>query len=189
MISNPPFFDLRTDNLRKTDDIVLYLDMSQPRRERKGVLLCIRSDNESAFSVEKRLTYLRNVSTDLPNSLKVDTHIGRDGLAIQERERELVELLESFKRAEVVITDRLHGMIFSAITATPCVVLQSNNHKIKATCDTWLRPFEHIRLQKDLSAEETVRAVAHLKTLGKVERQLPHFEGHFEILKRVITSQ
>ncbi|MFB8735822.1 polysaccharide pyruvyl transferase family protein [Bacillus sp. SL00103] len=37
---------------------------------------------------------------------------------------------QSYVKAQVVVTDRLHGMIFCAITKTPCVVLRSFDHKV-----------------------------------------------------------
>lgn len=36
-----------------------------------------------------------------------------------------------FRECELVITDRIHGMIFAAITGTPCIAL--SNYKIKGT--------------------------------------------------------
>ena len=40
---------------------------------------------------------------------------------------------------KLIITDRLHGMIMSYITKTPCIVFDNNNHKIKYTYNDWLK--------------------------------------------------
>ena len=66
-----------------------------------------------------------------------------------------------------MITDRLHGMIFAAITGTPCVVLQNNNHKIKATYESWLRPLKHIRLQENFDAERDIAHCVRIKQVPK----------------------
>ena len=42
-----------------------------------------------------------------------------------------------FAGAQLVVTDRLHGMIFSLIMGTPCIVLGNNHHKVKATYATF----------------------------------------------------
>ena len=45
-------------------------------------------------------------------------------------------MFDKFLKAKVVITDRLHGMIFAAITSTPCIALGNYNHKIKSCSET-----------------------------------------------------
>ena len=42
-----------------------------------------------------------------------------------------------------MITDRLHGMIFAAITQTPCIVLDSLSHKLRG-CYEWLKDLDYI---------------------------------------------
>ena len=167
-------------------DIVLSLNKSQPQQQRQGVLFCIRNDYESAFSAEDRSVFLSRISSALPDHSIVDTHIGRNGLTVQESEAELLKIWNSFKTAKVVITDRLHGMIFAAITGSPCVVLQNNNHKIKATYEDWLRSFNNIRMQNDFDADETIRLVNEVRNCDLEMVQLLNFTEHFEALKNVI---
>ena len=52
--------------------------------------------------------------------------------------------MQEFSDAELVITDRLHGMIFSALTGTPCVVFSNYNHKVKGTYE-WIKYLPYIR--------------------------------------------
>ena len=40
--------------------------------------------------------------------------------------------------------DRLHGMIFSAITQTPCLVFRNYNHKLESFYNTWLKDLPQI---------------------------------------------
>ena len=44
-----------------------------------------------------------------------------------------MDKFKDFQKSELVITDRLHGMIFCYITKTPCIVMPNNNHKILMT--------------------------------------------------------
>ena len=47
-----------------------------------------------------------------------------------ERKEELENILALIATSKLVITDRYHGLIFSVITGTPCLVFKSLDHKI-----------------------------------------------------------
>ena len=72
--------------------------------------------------------------------------------------------LMRFAKHQVVITDRLHGMIFSVVTNTPCVVLSSYNQKIPEYYNTFLKDSNSVFfLENDLSKlEDTVEKASHL---------------------------
>ena len=42
----------------------------------------------------------------------------------------LEKKFQEFRSREAVITDRLHGMVFAAVTGTPCVALDNVSRKI-----------------------------------------------------------
>ena len=68
-----------------------------------------------------------------------------------------------FNRAKLVITDRLHGMIFAAITETPCVVFGSYTHKIVESYK-WLKDLEYIKFCEDINDfEEKIDEVVSAK--------------------------
>ena len=46
------------------------------------------------------------------------------------REYFLNKKFREFSERNLIITDRLHGMIFAAITGTPCVAMDNISHKI-----------------------------------------------------------
>lgn len=113
-----------------TPDFVL----SMPRREdpssRSGVLLCLRNDDESALGPDQRQA-LRDLITIGPVTA-FDTTLDHP-IARSDRSRILDETLELFARQAVVVTDRFHGVIFSYLTRTPCVVLGSADHKLESS--------------------------------------------------------
>lgn len=122
-----------------TPDIVLSQDQSQNQKKRQGLVVCLRDDAEKSLSKQQQNTMLKILKNHFKNNLKFyDTHIGRNNLSIDERNHELTNIWNIFKGAELVVTDRLHGMIFCYITQTPCIVLQNNNHKIKGTIN-WIK--------------------------------------------------
>ena len=56
--------------------------------------------------------------------------------------------MQEFSESELVITDRLHGMVFAALTGTPCIVFSNNHHKVQATYD-WISYLPYIKLVND----------------------------------------
>ena len=60
----------------------------------------------------------------------------------------LNDYLKELQNVSLVITDRLHGMILSYITDTPCIVFSNNNWKIKSTYETWLQEQDIVHIFK-----------------------------------------
>ena len=50
-------------------------------------------------------------------------------VSVEKREEELKRKFNEFKSAKLVVTDRLHGMVFAAITGTNCIVINSKSPK------------------------------------------------------------
>ena len=69
---------------------------------------------------------------------------------------ELQRLWEHFASSGLVITDRLHGMIFCAITNTPFIVLNNSNGKVRGVFNEWIKnnyPIAFADSKNDLSAK------------------------------------
>jgi pyruvyl transferase EpsI len=78
---------------------------------------------------------------------------------VSERKQAVEEKLREFASAQLVITDRLHGMVFCAITGTPCVVVNSRSPKVLG-CYEWIRelPYIHI-LGEECDLEKIYNAI------------------------------
>ena len=122
------------NNVIKTPDIVTYLNKNEIDQKRDGALLILRSDIEANLDDEKirqieqtTLKYFKDIVYD-------DTAKG-PGILSKYREEKIEEMLKKYRKCQLVITDRLHGMIFAAITST-CIALGNYNHKIKSCSET-----------------------------------------------------
>ena len=154
------FMDTYYRNVMLVPDMVLFLDESAEQKQRKGCLLCLRSDCERTRTQEQeqqlvaqaRSLFGENVAyTDMNTVYK---------FLPDNRNTELYRKFEEFKSAELVITDRLHGMIFCAITGTPCIVIDSKSPKVKG-CFQWIRNLGYVHFAQDVSQIETIyRGVA-----------------------------
>ncbi|MEZ8732909.1 polysaccharide pyruvyl transferase family protein [Vibrio splendidus] len=181
--------DLDT-NIYLCPDIVLSQNQSEPSFKRNGVVCCIRDDSESIFNDAERLNLIESIRKLFVEDVTFsDTHIGRGNLSWKERSDELNTIWTSFKRSEVVVTDRLHGMIFSVITKTPCVVLLNNNHKIIQTYKDWLENLEHVILLEKPDVESVNESIRKLRLISENGVQLPDLKNKHALLTSVINCE
>ena len=122
-------------------DIVLSLNEELPKYNREGITLCLRSDGEKRIDKSQEDLLIENLKRKYDIKY-YDTHINRGNLSIEERELELNKIWTAFKKSKVVVTDRLHGMIFCAITKTPCVAIDNSNHKISGVYNAWIKELD-----------------------------------------------
>lgn len=131
-------------NVRLAPDMVLSLNESDREVLRKGCLLCLRSDREKTRT-EGQEKVIRAQAAELFQDDVRDTDMIADhDVQISEREEMLERKYSEFSGSELVITDRLHGMIFCAITGTPCIVVDSKSPKVKG-CYEWVKGLGYIR--------------------------------------------
>ena len=145
-------------------DTVLQLDVKLPKKTRDGVLLCLRSD------LEKKLTDSDSAAIErmLENRKiqKTDT-VAKRCIRPKERQKAVADKLAEFAGAKLVITDRLHGMVFAALTATPCVALGNCNGKVRGVY-RWMEHLDYVyylddpmQLERLLPALELNREYDH----------------------------
>ena len=150
------------NNVLKTPDIVLSLNQSLPKYERIGVLICLRDDKEKKLTEKEEEAVNGLLNSEFKSIRKRDTHVGGFGLSLKNRVSKLKLIWDDFKRAELVVTDRLHGMIFCYITGTPVVVFLNNNHKIKSSY-FWINSAPHVVLVENFSIENMKKAINKVK--------------------------
>lgn len=125
-------------------DIVLSFTKLLPTpRQRQGVLLCFRRDLERGITSGTEQWITTTLSEQFSTLRKTDTVLPGLLSAVAAKER-LCDLLTRFAGAELVVTDRLHGMIFAALTRTPCIALPNFNHKIFGV-SKWLEELPFLR--------------------------------------------
>ena len=130
-------------------DVVMLFHAPPGPEKREGVLLCLRADKERTMTDEtrQRLTELLEESRC---SVKCTDTVLRRNIDCGNRTRLVNEKMAEFAASRFVITDRLHGMIFAAITQTPCIVLDSLSPKLRG-CYEWLDELDYIRFANDVS--------------------------------------
>lgn len=152
-------------NILLTPDIVMYLK-EENNEKRDGAVMAMRSDSEKVLTIENMEKIKSEVSKNFDNIVLTDTHLGEIEVSENIREKVVQEKLDEFKKAQLVITDRLHGMIFAAVTSTPCIVFSNYNHKIKSSFE-WLKDQGYIKFLENV--DNIGEAILDLKNCGEVQ--------------------
>lgn len=135
----------KNNEILLTPDIVLSMNPKLSLSGRSGALTCIRSDVESILSSEERDRLVGWINNTYKNDVRTtDTIASERFFLLKPRNWVVKSKLREFSRAEFVLTDRLHGMVFAAITGTPCVALANFNHKVRGTY-AWIKNLGYIR--------------------------------------------
>ena len=122
-------------NILLSPDLALYLSNSINiiNNTRKNILFVLRNDKEKILDdniIEQIKNYISSIKE---NYNYLNTHIGEYRTINKcEREEYIFNILNEISHYKLCITDRFHGLIFSYITNTPCIVFKSLDHKIES---------------------------------------------------------
>ncbi|QIK64964.1 hypothetical protein G7072_00200 [Nocardioides sp. HDW12B] len=149
---------------------------------RSGVLLALRSDLEKSLTAKQELL-LSSVCESFDSTRRRDTHIGDVRIGTAEADTELGDIWSEFAAAKLIVTDRLHGVIFAMITGTPCIALDSKTGKVAQFVDDWLRESPLVQVLRadeinsdalQLRAQSITRLAVHEQHLANLCRQFDH---------------
>ena len=153
--------------------------------QRSGVLLCMRNDVEKV-SDDVAHRRLEEVAASVSDQWRyTDTTISDDNYPVSREfgEQLVADKWAEFKKARLVITDRLHGMIFSAITGTPCVALNNANGKVGFEYE-WLKNVPYIAFAN--TVEEVPQLVDQVMKVTDPRFPGDWFAEQFASLTRLI---
>lgn len=159
-------------------DFVLYLDSHHilVKKRKEKILLCLRKDPESIIDESFKNKIKECIRKLNYGYREYDTTINRDILK-ENRGKELQETLSLFGEHRAVVTDRLHGVVFSVITKTPCVVLKTVDHKLKESVK-WFKVLNYVFFvddYKDLS--KMLSAALKINYLNEVNWREIYFDS------------
>ena len=138
---------LRRTDIRYCPDIVLSLRLPVENTVRDKVLLCLRNDSERQISDHFAEKLINEVDKHFDKVIIHDTiDVPLKDCQLNTYEQTLNHFWSMIRECKVVITDRLHCMIFCVINRTPCIVLDNSNHKISGIYGAWLRNIPYIKM-------------------------------------------
>jgi exopolysaccharide biosynthesis predicted pyruvyltransferase EpsI/glycosyltransferase involved in cell wall biosynthesis len=146
------------DNCLYLPDMSLFLKQIKHNVKRKGILLCFRTDREKKMSARDRMR-IKEWLWGRGYEIIFTSNICIGGIPLERRGKELDKKLEEYSSARLVITDRLHSMIFAAVTGTPCIAFDNLTGKVKGVYE-WIKHLEYIKLS--LSVDEAITDIGIL---------------------------
>lgn len=138
-----------------TPDIVLSLPAFEgvSSVERDGLCLCLRADKERRIGSDVARILIEAAGGRFGSAFSTDTMHPESHLSPRQGEAAVWDKISELARARLVVTDRIHGMIFCALSGTPCIALDNSTGKVGMEYD-WLKDVPYIRFAQ--SVEEAV---------------------------------
>ncbi len=166
------------------DIVTSMVGIKQYSAERDGVLFCMRNDIEAFYKpeeIDELMAKFTGYRTD-----KIDTTIKVSEKQMAKHRDELIwSMIEKISTFKVVITDRYHGTIFSAIASTPVIVINSADHKLSSGVNWFINEGYGDAVQYAESLEDAYKKAMEQLLQKKKEYNNPTYfaERYWERLK------
>lgn len=128
-------------------DMVFFLDYkSSGTNAKECVGVCFRNDREAAINPSEK----RKIVESLQKKYQISIFSTLNHASIDKdvREKIVFDKLNEISKYNLVVTDRLHGMVFSIVTSTPCMILPTESHKIISMME-WPEVREYVSYYKE----------------------------------------
>lgn len=135
-------------------DIALYCQPNLNLERNNKVLLCFRSDREKVSGHRDIVKLLHDLEIGYDRTDMVIPRI----ITKKGRYSTVMKKFEQFARYRMVITDRLHAMIFSTITNTPCIAFDNVSKKVSGVHE-WIKDLDYIQIAKGNLTEEMLNKI------------------------------
>lgn len=158
-------------DIKTVPDMVLTLDyLNVASENRKNAALCLRQDNEKLLS-ESVVSSITKVLNDKFSHVEhTDTLIDDACINLSNKELYLYNFLQDLSKKQLLVTDRLHGMIFAYITGTPAIVFSNSNQKVKY-CYDWIKDCGYVFYMDQYSEQDFIDNITKVLTCH-VDRNL-----------------
>lgn len=176
-------------------DIVLSMGedplFSQTPSQDDSVLLCLRHDCERITAAVSMSSLTEFFSSQHLSARPIDTVIKHSGSVFPSERRPLLEqLLHKFKQARLIVTDRLHGLVFATLCGTPCIALPNSNGKVKNLYKQWLQGIDYVRFIDEPTTEKIKTVAKELLESGHGSFPAYHYEELFTpLINEIVPSQ
>ncbi len=138
-------------------DMALLLPKMDRHKERNGILLCLRTDEESVLSKEQR-EEITNIAASTGQIISETSMQWHRNIKSDEADEILCRKLDEIAGAKLIIADALHCVISCALTGTPCIALPSTTGKMEGVYQ-WIKNLPYIRY---ITADKPDKLMEHI---------------------------
>ncbi|MEN3971606.1 polysaccharide pyruvyl transferase family protein [Sphingomicrobium sp. XHP0235] len=166
-------------------DIVLGWPCGEAGGRRSNAVVSWRGDSERTTPDALRQSIQDVLRSKFGAVTERDTETHRQHDGLNEAENALRELLDLYRGARIVATDRLHGLILAYRCGTPVLALDNVNRKISASVDDWLEGTDRVALlDEGESIDERIEALMD----GKARTLLMHADPIYDPLRKALEA-
>lgn len=122
-------------NVILVPDIVLSLGYKNLNNKRDIIIVCLRKDGEKTVKSSELYKYF----IEKKDCLFIDNIADEKNISIELRSQIFMNKLNELAKARVVVTDRLHIMIFCTLIEIPCLFVDNSNNKLSGVYDKWIK--------------------------------------------------
>lgn len=168
------------------DTVLSYKPLLDIKQKREGVLVCLRNDKEKNRDINVEKMIYGTLNEQNIKIIEQDTCIDFNMQDIRERELRLNEMWKTFASAQIVITDRLHGMIFATITGTPCIVFDNIDGKVRNQYE-WIKSLGYVYYMTDEKKfSEVLEKCLQMKNVQyPVDEILAYYKSLEDVIKNL----
>ncbi len=124
--------------------------------KREGIMCCIRDLTDESGMDKRQYDEIFEIIEKHDNNYEKTNNLWKNDIKKCNRNSVVYNQFQKFGKHELVVTDRLHGLIFSIITNTPCIVFSSYNYKLKEYVEMLGDRKDIVFLDKDIDSLDSV---------------------------------
>lgn len=135
------------ESILMPDFVFLWKRDAQQVATDGSIALCLRADREGIISAEQVREICNKNASGRPIR-SITMAVDHVEIPAWIRSAMVARKFKEFASADLVITDRLHGMIFSTLSGTPCIALDNASHKVSGVYQ-WIQELPYVKLVED----------------------------------------
>lgn len=166
-------------------DITTYLNYSNIIKPRNGrICICSRNDKEKTKQSSEQFGLVVKWADD--NGVPIDYLDTQVPYSVNSsiRNLEIKKMIAAFSSYELVVTDRLHGMLYSLISGTPVIAIDNNTQKISGSYYDWFVDVPYVSLyEKDDDISQQIESF--YKMGGQLFDNMPYVKELKKLLEYV----
>lgn len=173
----------KTKSILVPDIGLYYYDKKEyVKNTNKKVLFCLRDDREISRSGDI-INFVKNILEQKGFVQGKINTMYKHRVSELHRRKIVEERLLEFSEASLVVTDRLHGMIFSFIAGVPCMILDNSTKKVSGVYKKWLENSGFILpLYDNITEEKITQFLKNIDINRKKEFKIDFSELKEEII-------
>lgn len=178
--------NISKNNFSLVPDMVSYLSNWKFLKKENTALFCLRKDKEKVINDFLIESLKQTLSIKGLKIVTTDTCIDKRIRFRMVRKKLIYNKLRQFSKARIVVTDRIHGMMFSIITGTPCIAFDNISNKVNGACK-W---FGYLKYLKYIPDEKITNDVLEkLLNSHKNNYHNDELNNYYLLIKQIIASR